>query len=423
MTNIIEPRTLSGFRDFLPDQMAVRKKIIATFTQIFEKYGFQPLETPALEYQDILLGKYGEEAEKLMYLFEDNGQRKVGLKYDLTVPTARVVAQYPNLPKPFKRYQIQPVWRSDKAQKGRYREFTQCDIDTFGTTSPLADAEIIAITQDCLATIGFKKFTIRINSRQVLFKIMDEAGVSPDKVFSAIQSIDKLDKKTWDEVRVELAEKSFPNTVVENIFTKIKMASPDEYLNEVLNILSKFDIDPSSYVFDPTLARGLDYYTGPVFETVVTQNLSTGRQVGSVTGGGRYDKLIGSFIGRDVPAVGNSFGLDRIVDVITELNLWPDIQISQTKVLVTVFTPTLLDRSLEIAGKLREAKINTELYLDTAAKLDKQLKYADQKGIPFVIIVGPDEAAKNLVTLKNFKKKSQVTKPLPDVIKLMDEAV
>ena len=415
MTNIIEPKTLPGFRDFLPEQMAIRKRVIGILEAVFEKYGFQPLETPALEYQDILLGKYGEEAERLIYLFSDRGERDVGLKYDLTVPLARVIAQYPNLPRPFKRYQIQTVWRAEKPQKGRYREFTQCDVDIVGSSSPLADAEIIAIMYDSLKALGFKKFRIRINSRQVLFKILEEAGAPKDRYLTILQSVDKLDKKTPDEVRVELAEKLIPNSVVEMVFTLLKSAKPNENLGEILGLLGKLGVDEKYYVFDPVLSRGLDYYTGAVFETVVEEP-----KIGSIIGGGRYDKLIGSFTGVDISTVGTSFGLDRIVDVICELNLWPKVTSSATKVLVTIFSPDLLDKSLDVVKRLRSIGISAEIYLDTKAKLDKQLKYADEKKIPFAIILGPDEVKKNLVTVKDLRSQTQVTKKLADVIKLIN---
>lgn len=404
MTKLIEPRTLPGFRDFLPETLRIRKKVIFIFTEIFEKYGFQPLETPTLEYQDILLGKSGAEAEKLMYLFKDNGGRDVGMRYELTVSTARVLAQYPNLPKPFKRYQIQPVWRAEKPQKGRYREFTQCDIDTFGTTSPLADAEIIALTQECLLGVGFKRFTIRINSRQILFKIMENAGVPKDKVFSAIQSIDKLDKKPAEEVKKELSEKELNSEIIEKIFSGIKTAQPNDNLSQIFSYLKKFDVPEQFYQFDPSLSRGLDYYTGSIFETAVTEP-----KIGSITGGGRYDELIAKFNNQPTPAVGTTMGLDRTVDVIQELNLWPDLPRSSTKVLITIFSPDLLDKSLEIDSLLYQNKINTEIYLDPQAKLDKQLKYADQKGIPYVVIIGPEEAEKGLVTIKNLSSKQQKT--------------
>ena len=416
MAKLIEPRTLAGFRDFLPTDMIIRKKVMGILINIFQKYGFDPLENPTLEYQDILLGKSGAEAEKLMYLFKDPGSRDVGMRYELTVSTARVLAQYPTLPKPFKRYQIQPVWRADKPQKGRYREITQCDIDTFGTSSPLADAEIIAIIYEGLKGLGFKEFTVRINSRQILFQVMANAGISEDKYLTAIQSIDKLDKKTQEEVEKELEGKDFSVKSIRDIFASLKNISPDENLNEIFAGVEKLGVPKDYFKFDPILSRGLDYYTGVVFETAVTEP-----KIGSVTGGGRYDKLIGKFTGQDIAATGTSFGIDRICDVITELTLWPDLPKTSSRVLVTVFNPGLLSVSLSTLSNLRNLGINSEIFLDTASKLDKQLKYADQKGIPFAIIIGPDEAARNLVTVKDLRTKTQTTTTPADALKLISE--
>ncbi len=409
---LIEPRTLAGFRDFLPEQMIIRKRVVGILINIFEKYGFSPMENPTLEYQDILLGKSGAEAEKLMYLFKDPGGRDVGMRYELTVSAARVLAQYPQLPKPFKRYQIQPVWRADKPQKGRYREITQCDIDTFGTTSPLADAEIIAVIYEGLRDLKFKEFTIRINNRKILFKTMETAGISEEKYLTAIQSIDKLDKKSRDEVEKELINKDFSPKAIKNIFENLEKAAPDQNLKEIFSAAEKLGVPREFCKFEPFLSRGLDYYTGVVFETAVTEP-----KVGSVTGGGRYDQLVGKFIGQDIAATGTSFGIDRICDVITELNLWPNTAKTTSQVLVTIFNQDLLENSLEVTSTLRQKEINTEIYLDPTAKLDKQLKYADQKGIPFVVIIGPDEAAKNLVTIKNLMTKSQQTVTLDECIK------
>ncbi len=402
----IEPRTLPGFRDYLPETLRIRKKVISIFTEIFEKYGFEPLETPTLEYQDILLGKYGEEAEKLMYLFKDNGQRDVGMRYDLTVPTARVIAQYQELPKPFKRYQIQPAWRAEKPQKGRYREFTQCDIDTFGTTSPLADAEILAVICEALQGIKFTNFKIKLNSRQILFEVMEKAGVSEDKYLTAIQSIDKLDKKSEDEVKKELSVKGFDPKTIDSIFKALKSVKPNDNLQEIIGLAQKFGLQEDHLEFSPFLSRGLDYYTGAIFETTVTEP-----KIGSVTGGGRYDNLIGSFTGTPTPAVGTTLGLDRIVDVINELNLWPGFKNIPSSALVTIFSPDLFDKSVEVVNQIRAKNISAEIYLSITTKLDKQLKYADQKGIPYAIIIGPDEAEKGLVTVKNLQTKQQKTLP------------
>ncbi len=415
-----QPITLKGFRDLLPAQATIRKQVKETLVEVFESFGYEPLETPTLEQQALLLGKYGDEADKLVYKFLDNGKRKVGLRYDLTVPLARVVSQYKNdLPLPFKRYQIQNVFRADKPAKGRYREFTQCDIDIVGNTSPLADAEIVALIEKCLQRLDFAEFTIRINSRQVLFNVMEKAGVPKDKTLSVIQSIDKLDKKTQEEVEVELAEKGISSNTIKNIFVSLKNAQPDEYLQKVIAALESLGVQKSSWKFDPTLARGLDYYTGPIFETVVTEP-----KIGSITGGGRYDKLMGSLGSTDLPAVGTTLGLDRIVDVILDQNLWPDSAKSTAQVFVSIFDPSFEEYSLKIASDLRDQGINTEIYLNSQEKLSTHLKYADRKNIPFAIIAGSDEVSKQQLVLKNLQTGEQTTCSFQEVLeKLKDQDI
>ncbi len=399
----IKSKILKGFRDFLPQQMAIRQKVFSIVKNVFESYGFDAIETPSLEYADTLLGKYGEEADKLIYRFKDQGNRDVALRYDLTVPLSRVIAQYDNrLVKPFKRYQIQPVWRADKPQKGRYREFTQCDVDIVGSNSPLADTEIIAVIYDVLKGIGFEKFTIRINSRQTLFSIMESAGVPQEKILSAIRSVDKLDKISCEEVEKELAEKNIEPEIIKKIFLSIKKAEPDPFLKNVLSLTKKFGVSENFLKFDPTLARGLDYYTGPIYETIVEKP-----KIGSITGGGRYDKLIGTFIGKDIPACGTTIGVDRIIDVIEELNLWPGISPTKTQILITLFDKSFLDQAIEISQTLRTEDINNEIYLNLGDRLEKQLKYADKKGIPFAIIFGPEEIQKDTIILKNLKTREQ----------------
>ncbi len=414
-SKVITPRILSGFRDFLPDDLKIRKKVISIFTETFEKYGFLPLETPTLEYQEILLGKYGEEAEKLMYLFQDPGKRSVGMKYDLTVPLARVIGQYPQLPKPFKRYQIQPVWRADKPQMGRYREITQCDIDTVGIKSPLADAEIVAIIFEVYKKIGFKDFTIRINSRQTLFKIMEQSGVQKKDYLNIIRSIDKLDKKSSDEVKNELGKKGFSGDLITNVFNNLEKSTPDQNLEQVIKLITKLGVEKNYYRFDQALARGLDYYTGPIFETVVNEP-----KIGSITGGGRYDDLLSLFLGQTIPATGTTIGLDRTVDVIKELDLWKSIPKSSTQLLVTIFSPDLLNESIDVLMKIRNQNIKSEIYLDPESKLDKQLKYADKKGIPYVVIIGPEEVAKKIVKLKNMKTGEQKETTDDQIVKLLN---
>ena len=398
----IEPKILKGFRDFLPEQMAIRQKIFSIIKNVFQSYGFDPLETPSLEYAKILLEKSGEEANKLIYRFKDQGNRDVALRYDLTVPLSRVIAQYPDIPKPFKRYQIQPVWRADKPQKGRYREFTQCDVDIVGSSLPLADAEIIVIIYDILKKIGFENFIIRINSRQILFSIMQSAGVPQNKTLSVIQSIDKLDKISFEEVKQELITKNIKPEIIEKIFRLIKKAKPDLFLQQVLSLVKKLDVPKNFFRFDPVLARGLDYYTGPICEAIIEES-----KIGSIAGGGRYDKLIGMFTDKDIPACGTTIGIDRIIDVIKELNLWPELSSTTTQVLVTLFDKFFLNQAIEISQMLRSENINTEIYLDFEDRLEKQLKCADKKGIPFAVIFGPEEIQKNTVILKNLKTRTQ----------------
>ena len=403
-------QTLKGFRDFLPSKMAIRNEAIKRLRKVSEKYGFEELQTPSLEYQEVLLGKYGEEAEKMMYLFRDSGGRKVGLRYDLTVPLARVIASNPELPKPFKRYQIQPAWRAENTQKGRYREFYQCDIDIVGSSSPLSDAEILAVTNDSLKSLGFKSFKIKINSRQILFSSMQKAQIPEEKWLAVARSIDKLDKKEGEEVEKELLGKGLSEKTIASLFKEISKAKPDEYLSKVIAYAEKLGVK-DSLEFTPTLSRGLDYYTGPIFESVIEKP-----KIGSITGGGRFDKLLKNLGGIDLPAVGTTIGLDRACDVIEELNLWPKISKSTSNVLVTIFSNKLEDKPIQTAVKLRESNINVDIYPESSASLDKQLKYADRKNIPFAIIIGPEEAEKNLVTLKNLKEKTQKTIPLDKAI-------
>jgi histidyl-tRNA synthetase len=388
---MIKPQTLKGFRDFLPVEARKRQFVIDTLKKVFESYGFEPLETPALEYEEVLMGKYGEEGDKLMYRFEDNGRRKVALRYDQTVPLARVVAQYQNeLPMPFKRYQIQNVWRADNTQKGRFREFLQCDADIVGSSSPLCDSEIIMVTAKSLEKLGFKNFKIRVGDRK-LFE-----GFPPE----AIIIIDKLKKMGEEKVKAQLKEKGLDEKILE----KIKTSKPTAGIESLLEISDKI-------CFDPTLARGLNYYTGIIFEIEVE-----GYSAGSVCGGGRYDNLIGIFAGKQIPAVGFAFGFDRLLEAMEELKLFPT-GLTTTKVLITVFNEELKNKSLEIAQMLREKDINTEIYLEDG-KMEKQLKYADRKQIPYVVIIGPDEAKNDTVTVKNLNAREQKNLPISQLTDL-----
>ncbi len=409
----IKPQTLKGFRDFLPEEMVIRQRVIKILKEVFESYGFEPLETPALEYAETLLEKSGEETEKLVYTFKDKGGREIGLRYDLTVPVSRVLAQYQGqIPLPFKRYQIQTTWRAEKPQKGRYREFTQCDIDSFGSLSPLADAEIIAVIYNCLKNLGFKEFVIKINSRQILFDLIKKIGISQtEKQLAVIRILDKLEKIGQAKVKEELIKIKLSQDKIEKLFSLISEVKPDQNLKLLFNYLKSFGLDKKFYQFDPTLVRGLDYYTGPIFEAIVEKP-----KIGSVVGGGRYDELIADLGGPKIPATGVSFGLDRICEVIKEQKLWPDLSPTPTKVLVTIFSAEYLEKSIEVARQLRKAGISTELYLDPETKIDKQLKYADKKGIPYVIIIGPEEIKKKEVTVKEMKSGKQETLTLEKLI-------
>ena len=394
-----------GFRDFLPEKSLQRNFLIEKLKTLFERFGFDPLETPTLEYAEVLLGKYGEEADKLIYIFEDKGGRKLGLRYDQTVPLARVVSQYQNLPKPFKRYQIQSVFRAENPQKGRFREFIQADIDIVGEENLLAEVEIIAASLKIFKELGFKKTKIFINDRKN-FENLDK------KVISAI---DKLEKVGEEKVIEEIAKtKAISCDEAKAILKQIKNKKPTEAILKLFSLLKTYDLkEEEDFVFKPTLARGLDYYTGIIFEAV-----DDNYKGGSLGGGGRYDNLIGIFLENSIPACGFAFGFDRLLEAGNELNLFPK-KSTATKVLVTIFSKNFTEKSIKVATVLREKNINTELFLNPEKKLDKQLKYADKKGIPYVLILGEEEAKKNVVKLKDLKTGKQQEVTLEQLIKIL----
>lgn len=405
-----------GFRDFLPEEATKRRFVIEKMTKVFERFGFDPLETPALEYARILEGKYGEE-ERLIFKFQDRGGRDLALRYDQTVPLARVVAQYSNkLPTPFKRYQIQPAWRAEKPQAGRYREFMHCDFDIVGSSSPLADAEVIAIVNQVLQNLGFKKYLISFNDRRVLSDTIKKAGLKKELELPAIRILDKLEKLGEEEVIKKLEKQGAAKTKLENLMMllgrrpflpgKKKPEISLETIDAITNKLNSFSVPKNKVLYSPTLARGLDYYTGMIIEAAVE-----GYEAGSVGGGGRYDNLIGIFAGKKIPAVGFAFGLDRLIEAMDKLELFDQLKTS-TKVLVTIFNQGLEDVSASLASELREQGINTELYLDPTDKLTKQVKYADKKQIPKVIILGPEEIENGTVSVKTLSSGDQQTIPL-----------
>lgn len=393
---MIKVKTLKGFRDFLPDESKKRQFVLQTLKKVFESYGFEPLETPSLEYEEVLAGKYGEEGDKLMYKFKDLGERNVALRYDQTVPLARVIAQYQNeIPLPFKRYQIQNVWRAENTQKGRYREFLQIDVDIVGIYSPLSDAEIISLSIDAVNKLGFKNTTLYINDRKI-FQGLESKYVS---------TIDKLEKIGRENVLKELNEKGLSQKEAEELLAKIENAQIPDSLNELFKALKTMGKDGSEIKFKPALARGLNYYTGSIFELTVK-----GSNLGSIGGGGRYDNLIGIFAGKDIPAVGFSFGFDRLIETMEELDLFPK-DLNGNNVFVAFSSSDLQEKALKITTELRQANINSEFYLEDAS-LEKQLKYADKKQIPYSIVVFNKE-----LILKDMEKRTQETLSLEDVIK------
>jgi histidyl-tRNA synthetase len=437
MERKVEPRLPRGMRDILPQQMILRQYVIGTIQEVFERFGFEPLQTPAIELSEIFTGKYGDEAEHLIYRLSRQASKgpELVLRYDLTVPLCRVVAQYPELVKPFKRYQIAPVWRGERPQKGRYREFYQCDADTIGTSSVLADAEMLNIIYEVLSRLGFESFVMNLNNRKVLTGIGRLSGV-PEEVLPVLyRSIDKLDKIGEDGVRDDLAALDavrMPSETVDRLLGLLGIQGSAEELvallgkdlaaypeaaegvaelGEIIGYLRGLGIPEDCYRIVPSMVRGLDYYTGPIFETVVKEP-----KIGSITGGGRYDRLVGMFMQRSYPATGTTIGIERIIDVMEELKMFPpDVGPTVTKVLVTRFSPDMIETSLRCATALRRAGINAEVYFESDP-LGGQIRYALKKGIPFVAVVGPDEAAAGKVTIRNLAAGKQETLALDEAV-------
>ncbi len=430
---MITPRKLPGFRDFFVDEIQIREYVINTFKKVFESYGYEPLETPALEYTEIFAGEAGEEAEKLFFKFKDTGERSVMLKYEVMISMCRAVAEnIDRIPLPYKRYQIQPVWRAEKPQKGRYREFTQCDADTIGSTSVIWDAEFIQMGIEALKNLGFTNYRANISSRKFLNGLVIYAGVQDKDFIPICLSIDKLPKigreavyKELTQVRgiqTEVAEKILDVVTAsgdtETLLTQFKTLMKEvlqaleglQELTDIFNYLKLVKVNPESYRFAPFIARGLAYYTGPIWEFEVMDG-----NVGSVAGCGRYDNTIGRFLGRSIPATGGSFGIERLVEIIKDRQML-EINPTKTQVLVTIFNEQLFADSVKVADSLRKVGIRTMLYSDPV-KLDKQLKYADRKGIPYVVIIGPDEVKQNMVKLKNLRTREEELLDFENLVK------
>lgn len=390
MNTTLQP--LKGFRDFLPNEAKKRQWLKEQMVKVFEKWGYEPLETPTLEPVEIFAGQIGED-EKLFFQFKDLGGRQVVMRYDQSVPSCRAVGQnINNLVFPFRRYQIQSSFRAENPQKGRYREFTQADIDIFGIKSPLADAECMAVTIDLYRTLGFKNAFIIINSRELL----------KDIPYPAVVAIDKLEKIGEEKVIEEMVKKGISQKEAENYLTKVKNLQPDQTLKEIFNYLKTSGFPEDSYKFKPTLARSFSYSEGPIWEVVIPEY-----KAGSVGGGERYDSMFAKISGQDLGATGIAFGFDRTLEACEQFELIPKFG-SVTQVLVTVFSPDLFEESLKLSTLIRYRNVvNCELYPDPNIKLDKQLKYADKKGIPYVVILGPEEVKNGTVVVKDMKNKKQ----------------
>ena len=437
-----------GMRDFLPADVRRRDHVISITKEVYERYGFEPLETPAVEDLETLMGKYGEEGNQLIFkilkrgVHESTGEADLALRYDLTVPLARVVAEYRDkLPKFFKRYQIQPVWRADRPARGRFREFYQCDVDVLGSKSMLVEAEICAAASEVLSKLGFNDFTIRLNHRQVLSGVLHSAGVPSDKHNAALIALDKLDKIQREGVAKELGERGVDQGARDRLLDFfVELNSLDhaaelalgenidrktDSLNAaVLGRLVEFVRDNEAAArgiddlrsimkfagasgiaqrikIDPSLARGLSYYTGAIMEINVKD------LPGSLGGGGRYDNLVGMFLGKDVPACGFSLGLERIIVVMAERGMFPAmLATSPADVMVVIWDDELVSESLRLATDLRMAGLRVDLYPE-ADKVAKQFKYAASRGIPFVALVGEEERSRGEVSLKDLRSGEQ----------------
>lgn len=431
MVNKMKFQPPKGTRDFLPEEMIVRQEVVEKIKAVFEKFGFIPLETPAIEGWEVLSAKGagGPEILKETYNFEDLGGRRIGLRYDLTVPLARVVASNPSLLLPFKRYQIQNVWRYGDTTKGRFREFLQADIDTVGSESMMADAEIVACTITVFTALGFKKFAVRLNNRKILSALVKYSGVKESKVMDAFRAIDKLDKIGEKGVERELLDRGISADVVKKILEFIEIKGEPEdvikkvewfvkdikegeegavELKQLISYLRKMGVEPK-FKIDISLARGLDYYTGPIFEVFAEEG------IGSLAGGGRYDKMIGLFLGKDVPATGISLGIERIIEVMKERNMIKTKK-TKTKVFVVAVNDDVRESVLEIAQNLRKNNILTDFDL-RERNLTRQLEYADARDIPYVIIVGEKELKSKKFKLRDMEKKTEEELELRAVVK------
>jgi histidyl-tRNA synthetase len=445
-TNNTQPAR--GTRDFLPGDVRRREYVIGVIKRVYELHGYEPLETPAFENIETLVGQYGDEGNKLIFKILKRGEQgssgdaDLALRYDLTVPLARVVAQYQNeLPKFFKRYQIQPVWRADRPAKGRFREFYQCDVDAVGSTSPVVEADILGAVSEVLVRLGFDDFVIRLNHRRALAALLECAGVPGALHGDALVALDKLDKIGVDGVRQELTARGVDAAATLaclNFFSGLSSDDPQTHgpLDRLREFVRSHHEGPSTVTaldeivrlsdgtaahgrirVDPSLARGLSYYTGAIMEIAVPD------LAGSLGGGGRYDHLVGAFLGRDVPACGFSLGLERIIVVMTERDMFPAaVARAPVDVLVTLWNEESRADAIELASELRGRGLRVEVYPDTD-KLGKQFKYASTRQIPCVAVIGDDERAKGEVAIKNLRTGDQHSVPRGDAAASVQSAI
>ncbi len=427
----IEPQNVKGFRDLLPRFAYRKNEIVSVIRRVYESYGFLPVETPGLEYLEILLGEYGDENIKQIFRFKSPEEQEVALRFDLTVPLARIVAQYADLPKPFKRYQVGSVWRADKPDAGRFREFTQFDVDVVGTSSQLAEAEVIGAVVKALGEIGAGNSLVNVNSRKVLNAVVSYSGIESERAKDVFRVLDKLNKVGIENIELELTKgrRDASGDFIPGLgLTDANVGRIEDYLalpkgdrKSVLNELSALlgadscedlrsldifldvlGLGSDVVAFDPTIARGLDYYTGPVFEV----NLKDKPQFGSVAGGGRYDNLAKRFTDAELPAVGFSIGVDRLLAALGEDGTEPIF----ADVVVTIMDRDRPGEYLKIADELRKAGVRTDLYLGQEKGLRKQLQYADRVSARLAIIVGSNEFEKGVVTVKDLKAGESVSR-------------
>ncbi|TNF29505.1 MAG: histidine--tRNA ligase [Deltaproteobacteria bacterium] len=426
-----KPSLLKGFRDYLPDVELTRRTMLDRVTGVFEGFGFGPLQTPAIEYSEVLLGKYGDEGEKLLYRFTDNGERDVALRYDLTVPLARIVAMYGDIPKPFRRYQVAPVWRAEKPGRGRFREFMQCDVDIIGEPSIRADAECMIVGLEVLRALEVDGVVMRVNNRKILDGMLDAVGVTEREARHAVmRAIDKLPKIGRAGVSAEIRETvGLDDAGLETLFAVLdrKIAGAADLaaltpviggsetgvegiaeLTELLGVLEAAGLGDQVEV-DLSIARGLDYYTATIYETFLVGH----EEYGSVMSGGRYDTLLGMFLKQSLPAVGISLGVDRLLAALLELELIPPRK-TAADVFIALFDEEGYAEHVKLARVLREHGLRSELSL-SPAKLGKQFKLAERKGYRFIMLAGPDERAAGIVNIKDLASGEQSRLALADV--------